>query len=125
MTTTEERLDRITIDLVFALRDSLTEVSPLEFWSGRGTSAITTAAASSTAAGQAITRAARKLQIETITGDPAAVVARIGPEIDADYPAWARHIQRNLVYIAALAYAERDLHKRGTKSSINSEKASF
>lgn len=66
--TPPELLDQATIDLIFALRDSLTEASPnrIDFWNGRAASAIATAAAGSQSAGQAITTAARKLQIDTL-----------------------------------------------------------
>lgn len=108
-----ERLDRATITLIFALRDSLGDVSALDFWQGRGASAIQTAAAEADAAGHAITRAARKLQIESITGPSAQKIADVTIVIDADYQAWAAHVHRSLVQIFALAYAERDEHRRG------------
>ena len=47
---TPDDLDQVTVDLLFALRDSLTEVSPLDFWAGRATTALTTAAAGSSSA---------------------------------------------------------------------------
>lgn len=117
MTTIEEleRLDRATIDLIFILRDSLTDVSALDFWGGRGVTAIETAAAEADNAGYAISRAVRKLQSDSITNQAAERVKAVTEQIDADYDAWAAHVSRNLVQIFALAYVERDQHKRGKK----------
>lgn len=113
-----EALDQITIDLVFALRDSLTDAGPsrLDFWTGgRAASAIETAAAGATSWGQAVTIAARKLQIETLTGPAATSVTSHQALVDADYEAWAGHVARNIVYIVALAYVARPTTK-STKS---------
>ena len=40
---TVDDLDDLTIRLIFALRDSLTDVSPLDFWQGRAATALATA----------------------------------------------------------------------------------
>jgi hypothetical protein len=122
---TPETLDRLTIDLIFALRDSLTDLSPIDFWSGRLKTALDTAAAGSSRAGEALTTAARKLQIDIITAKPAPVAVATCAAIDADYPAWASHISRNSTYIVALAYAERDLHSRARKDPSNDQQPTF
>lgn len=129
-TPTSEELDAITVDLIFALRSSLTEVSLIDFWAGRITTAITTAAAGSEDAGQAITTACRKLQIESPSTRCADDLKRIGQVIDADYQAWASHIARNVIYIVALAMTEREERKTtkkptSTKAAANHEEIPF
>lgn len=116
-TPTPDQLDAATIDLIFALRDSLTSDGPslIDFWGDRATTAIATAAAGSDTAGQAITTACRKLQIDTLAANAAPVARRAAEIIDADYAAWARHVDQSLVYIVALARLERDNRKRGKK----------
>ena len=116
-TPTSEELDAITVDLIFALRSSLTEVSLIDFWAGRVTAAITTAAAGSEDAGQAITTAFRKLQIESPSTKCADDIKRIGQAIDSDYQAWASHVNRNIVYIVALAMTEREKRKTTKKTT--------
>ena len=107
-TPTPEALDFATIKLIFALRDSLTDDGPsrLDFWNERATTAIETAAAGASTAGQAITTAARKLQIPSLTKNAAQHAADAAGIIDQDYTAWARHIQQNIVYVVALARIE-------------------
>jgi len=109
-TPTPDELDTATIDLIFALRDSLTDDGPsrADFWAGRAVTAIETAAAGADSAGQAITIAARKLQIETLTPSASEVALRAAEVIDRDFQAWASHIARNSVYIAAVAYVARE-----------------
>lgn len=111
---TREDLDQATVDLIFALRDSLTDDGPsrIEFWSGgRAATAILTAAAGSEGAGQAITTAARKLQIPQIASRHAPTIRRIARVIEADYAAWAAHVERHIVYIVALADVQRQTRK--------------
>ena len=130
MTTTPTRdaLDRASIDLIFALRDSLdpdTSPSARDFWGGRATTAVTTAADGSERAQQAITTACHKLQITRIVPtqiDPLTAAAAV---IDTDYPAWVRHWREGSVYIVALAYAERDQHKRGHAPTLPSTDPEF
>lgn len=130
-TPTPDQLDAATIDLVFALRDSLTDDGPslIDFWSDRGATAIATAAAGSDSAGQAITTACRKLQIGALSAGAAPVARRAAEIIDADYAAWARHVDQSLVYIVALARLERDNRRRGTKptatTTISTEEPKF
>ncbi len=121
-TPTPEELDAVTVDLIFALRSSLTDVSLLDFWGGRVTTAITAAAAGSEDAGQAITTAFRKLQIESPSTTCAEDIKRIGLAIDADYQAWASHVSRHIVYIVALAMAERDQRKTIKKNKTAASK---
>lgn len=108
---TPEELDQATVNLIFALRDSLTDVSRLDFWGGRVTTAIETAAAGSESASQAITVACHKLQIDTLAKEPAKAVVTLAPIIDADYTEWAAHVARNIVYIVALANVARESRK--------------
>lgn len=123
-TRTPDQLDTATIDLIFALRDSLTDDGPsrIDFWGGRATTAIQTAAAGSDSAGQAITTAAHKLQITTLTTNAAERARRAAEIIDADYQAWATHIDRNLVYIVALAQLENKTRKTTKKTNAESTK---
>lgn len=115
MSSTDELdvLDAVTIDLIFALRDSLTDDGPSyqEFWSGRCASALKTAAASATTGAEAVTRAAAKLQIDVFATARSKNVVAAVEVIDRDYRAWARHIDRNLTYILALAVVEREERK--------------
>lgn len=124
-TPTPDQLDQATIDLIFALRDSLTDDGPsrIEFWNGRATTAIQTAAAGSDNAGQAITTAAHKLQIETLRTATAPAVKKAAQIIDQDYPAWAAHVDKNIVYIVALAAVENKTRKttKTTKTTKTEE----
>jgi len=121
-TPTPDELDAATIDLIFALRDSLTDDGPsrMDFWAGRAASAIETAAAGADSAGQAITIAARKLQIETLSASAAPVALRAGEVIDRDFQAWASHVARNIVYIVAVAYVAREARSK-TKTAKTAE----
>lgn len=116
MTTAAERLDQVTIDLIFALRDSLTEdVSRLDFWAGRAATAIETAAAGAQDMHEAVTIAARKLQIPTLgKGASQAVVDACGKV--TDYEEWAAHVTRNIIYILALARVINDEKKTASRS---------
>lgn len=124
-TPTIDQLDKATIDLIFALRDSLTDDGPsrMDFWGGRVTTAIQTAAAGSDNAGQAITTAARKLQIETLRKSTAKQVSDLAEIIDQDYEAWAAHVDRTLVYIIALAALENK--KRKAPKTVSTEEVPF
>lgn len=126
-TPTPEQLDSATIDLIFALRDSLTDDGPsrIDFWGGRATTAIQTAAAGSDSAGQAITTAAHKLQIIILPPNAAKRARRAAEIIDADYQAWATHIDRNLVYIVALAQLENRTKKTTKKTTKTTEEIPF
>ncbi len=113
-TPTPEQLDRATIDLIFALRDSITDDGPslIDFWSGgRAISALEAAAAGASTGAEAVSLAARKLQIPQIAGKQAKTVTHCAAIIDLDYGAWASHITRNAVYILALADVERQERK--------------
>lgn len=126
-TPTPDQYDTATIDLIFALRDSLTDDGPsrIDFWGGRATTAIQTAAAGSDSAGQAITTAAHKLQITTLTTNAAKRARRAAEIIDADYQAWATHIDRNIVYIVALAQLENRTNKTTKKTTTKTEEIPF
>ena len=102
---TPDELDQATIDLIFALRDSLTDVSPLDFWGGRAATALATAAAGADTIQQAVTIAARKLQIEVIDAKASPVVVDVAKRLDPHFAAWATHLEKTLVYIIALARA--------------------
>ena len=110
MTPTPDQLDQATIRLIFALRDSLTDDGPsrIDFWSGgRAISALESAAAGASTGAEAVSMAARKLQIPQISKHAAKTVVEAAAVIDQDYGAWASHITRNAVYILALADIER------------------
>jgi len=116
-----ETLDQITVDLIFALRDSLTDVSRLDFWSGRATTAIETAAAGSETWEQAVTTAARKLQIDTLTNESSKTVVALSSKIESCYEEWAAHVSRNIVYIVALANVMREQKKTKKAGFTESE----
>ena len=81
-TPTPEQLDRATIDLIFALRDSITDDGPslIDFWSGgRAISALEAAAAGASTGAEAVSLAARKLQIPQIAGKQAKTVTTAPP----------------------------------------------
>lgn len=122
-TPTLDQLDQATIDLIFCLRDSLTDDGPsrLDFWSGRATSAIDSAAAGADTAAQAVTIACRKLQIDVLTLEASRRAKRAADVIDQDYPEWARHINRNLVYIVALAKIQNSTDKAAKKAKKTEE----
>ena len=128
-----DALDRATVTLIFALRDSLTDASPsrLDFWDTRAKTAIEAAAAGSATAAEAVSAACRKLQIDTLTKDAATrVVTEVTPIIDADYPAWAAHVARTITYIVALARVENDETKTAkaaarTATTTTQEEAMF
>lgn len=127
-TPTPEDLDRVTIDLIFALRDSLTDAGPsrLDFWSGgRATTALTTAAAGASTAAQAVTIAARKLQIDQLAAKQAPVAARFAEVVDRDFPAWAAHIDQTIVYIVALADIERQTTRKAKTTTPATEEPTF
>ena len=108
-----DQLDQATINLVFALRDSLTDDGPsrLDFWGGRAATAIETAAAGADNANQAITVAARKLQIPVLTTHAAQVAKTAAEVINQDYQSWAAHVDDTIVYIMALATLENRSRK--------------
>lgn len=120
MTIPMSDIDRATVDLIFALRDSITDdsVDYQGFWSGgRCLSALQAAAAGSETAGQAVSEAARKLQITQYATRVAPTVVRVASVIDADYPAWARHIDTTGPYLLALADVERQRRKAARSES--------
>lgn len=110
-----EDLDRATITLIFVLRDSLTDAGPsyMDFWSGRATSALQTAAAGADNAAHALTIATRKLQIDSLRTSTAAKTAEAIKTIDQDYTTWATRVDQHLIYLMQLAFLEREDHKRG------------
>lgn len=112
-TPTTEQLDQATIDLIFVLRDSLTDDSPSrrDFWGGRCTTAIQTAAAGADNAAHAITIAARKLQIEVLTTEASKRASKAAAIIDMDYQKWETHIDQTLIYIVALAKIQNSTQK--------------
>lgn len=109
-TPTTDELDEATIVLVFALRDSLTDGGPsrIDFWSGgRAATALQAAAAGASTAAEALTIAARKLQITQIAATKAKTALQACATIDRDFEAWASHIDQTIVYIVALADVRR------------------
>lgn len=125
-TPTPDQLDNATIDLVFALRNSLTDAGPslIDFWSGRCASAIHTAAAGSSNAAQALTIACRKLQIDDIATSYARQVKNACDVIDQDHEAWATHIDRTIPYIMVLAKLDRDNRKTTPKKKATTTSTS-
>lgn len=124
---TKQQLDDATISLIYALRDSLTDNSPsrLDFWMGRATTAIDTAAAGADSASHMVTIACRKLQIDVLTTEASKRVVTAAKTIDADYPTWQRHIQQNLVYIVALAKIDNTAKKQARKAKQQEQEIPF
>ena len=122
---TPDRLDDLTIQLCFALRDSLTDVSPLDFWQGRAATALATAAAGADSIQQAITIAARKLQIAGFDAKSSPIVVTVAKELDPHFRQWATHLDKTLVYIIALARVENTARKTKPETSAQAEEASF
>ena len=118
-TPTTNELDQATIDLIFCLRDSLTDDGPsrLDFWGGRATSALETAAAGADNAAQALTIACHKLQITTLTTEAAKQATKACQVIDQDFPAWQAHVNRTLVYVVALAKVMNSKTKPSKKNT--------
>lgn len=116
-TFTPDRFDDLTITLVYALRDSLTEVTPLDFWQGRAASAIATAAAGADSIQQAVTIACRKLQIDGIAAEAAPRIVAVARELAPHFEAWVQHIDRTLVYIIALARADNAAKREARKAA--------
>ena len=115
---TPEDLDQVTIDILFALRDSLTDVSRLDFWQTRAATALETAAAGATDMHEAITVAARKLQIPTLALEASKAAVKAADRV-TDYEAWAAHVARNIVYIIALARVLNDEKKTAKKPAAD------
>lgn len=116
-----------TIDLVFALRDSLTDDGPsrLDFWSGgRAATALLTAAAGAATGAQAVSIAARKLQIRQYATSQAATVQHVAATIDRDLPGWARMVETEIQYVIALADIRRQTSKK-TKTIPATEEPTF
>ena len=124
-TPTPDELDQATIDLIFCLRDSLTDDGPsrMDFWNGRATTAVESAAAGASDAAQAVTIACRKLQISVLTAEASRRARRAARTIDQDFSAWQRHIDRTLVYVVALAKIQNQDKK--TRKTTDTEKAPF
>lgn len=100
---TPDRLDELTVRLIFALRDSNEHVEPRDFWNDRVQTAIETAAAGSDNIHQAVTYAARKLQIVGLTRHAAETVVAVAAELDGHYQQWSAHVADTAIYIVALA----------------------
>lgn len=117
-TPTPDQLDSATVDLIFALRDSLTDASPglIDFWNERAATAIETAAAGADNAPQALSIACRKLQIHTIKPSAVDTAKRATDIIGQDFHAWAAHIAQTMPYIVMLARLDRD-NRKTTKAA--------
>ena len=113
MTLTPDQLDTLTIDIIFALRDSLTDAGPsrLDFWDSRAATALETAAAGAQDMREAVTIAARKLQIDSLGKEASQVVVKVAAAVGDEFPAWADHVARNLIYVVALARVANDEKK--------------
>jgi hypothetical protein len=125
-TPSADELDEATIALIFALRDSLTDEGPsrLDFWTGgRAATALETAAAGASTASEALTIAARKLQIPQVAAKQSKTVVQACRTIDRDFPAWTSHVARNIVWIVALADVQRQ-ERKGAKATTEPAPAS-
>lgn len=86
-------------------------------WWDRAKTALETGAASSTTWPQCVSRAARKLQIETLSGDSAKTIATMGTILTdpAAYTRWARLAARDAIYTVAIVRAQRDTCRTARK----------
>lgn len=118
-TPTPDELDDCTVELIFILRDSLTDDGPdrLAFWTDRAGTALQASAAGSSTAAEAITAACRKLQVPGLDLDAAQRATRVAATIDRDFQAWAEHVARNAVYVVALARVANDERKTARKAA--------
>ncbi|WP_280503006.1 hypothetical protein [Nocardia farcinica] len=116
MTDTTMDLVDVSIDLLSALLDSAsTDVIGVANWWHRAQTALETGAAGGENAGHAITIAARKLQIDTLSEKSAKTVARVAPILDTHWADWVETIARESVYIVALTRVTRSEKKAATK----------
>lgn len=116
-TLTPDQLDAATVDLIFALRDSLTDAGPdlIDFWNERAATAIETAAAGADTAPQALSIACRKLQIEGIKPGAVDTAKRATDVMGEDFQAWVAHVSKTMPYIVMLARLDRDNRKKPAK----------
>ena len=106
-------LTQVSIDLTNALLDSAdVKTIGVSNWWGRAQTALETAAAGAENAGHAVTIAARKLQIDTLSKASAETIARVSPIIDEHWQEWAQNVARESVYIVALARVAREERKK-------------
>lgn len=116
---TDDELQTMAEQLVDALLSSASvdTIGALHWWD-RAKTALETAAASSTTWAQCVARAARKLQIETLTAESSATVAGLARVLDdpAVYQRWARQAARDAIYTVALVRAARE-QRRTTRAA--------
>lgn len=106
-------LTQATINLIFALRDSLTEDGPsrLDFWDTRCITALQTAAAGASNEGEVLEIVCRKLQIPSLTAKVSKDAVGALTLIGESFQAWQRLIDREGVYILALAKLQNRTRK--------------
>lgn len=86
-------------------------------WWDRAKTALETAAASSTSWPQCVSRAAKKLQIETLSPQSSQTIAELATVLDdpQTFAAWARLAARDAVYTVALVRAAREQRREQAK----------
>ncbi len=114
---TREHLIDATVKWTSALLDSASsdEIGPANWWP-RATSALVTASGASTI-GEAVTTAARKLQVDVAAPHADAELLAASDIIAQDYPAWAQLVDREAVYLIALTRVYRNARKAARKAT--------
>ncbi|GAA3878415.1 hypothetical protein GCM10022243_48900 [Saccharothrix violaceirubra] len=106
-----DELIQATVAWLNALLDSASaDVLGVAHYWDRAQSALITAATADTV-GEAVTTAARKLQIETTQARTDTALLEACAVIAADYPAWQARVEREAVYLVALARVARTARK--------------
>lgn len=112
MTTTDLR--RATVEWLSAVLDSAhVDTIGVSNWWDRATAALQTAATASSY-GEAVSTAARKLQIDVYRDTSAATLARLETVIGADLPAWSEIVHAEAPYLVALVRIHRQARKEKT-----------
>lgn len=106
MLTDEEKL-RIAIDLLRAMLSSTSpeRVRRIDWWT-RARSALETAASVADSYGSLVSKMGERLQIDALTPNTSAQVADLAPRVEADFEAFRAFLEREALYVVAIARAE-------------------
>lgn len=126
MATGETDLVDVTVGLVSALLDSAdVDTIGVANWWPRAQSALEAAAAGAETAGHAVTIAARKLQIDTLSKPSAHTVQRVAPILDSRWPEWVDTVAKEAVYIVALTRVHREESRAARKKPATTDDPEF
>src|ERR1700749_1891934 len=111
-TPTHEALSEATVALLSALLDSASsDVIGAANWWPRAEAALSTSAAGASTVGEAVTIAARNLQIDTTAARTDAALAQACEVIAAGFSDWQSLMDREAVYLIALTRIHRQARK--------------